>query len=694
MESLAKWPKPEKALKAVLDAFDLTKAGRNGVYGEAATTAASIKEFERFLAGGFADVEKGDALLMGSIDALLRELSGQGIDDIVGVRPGLANLEQRYMALRAKVPVMWASQTAVDWFVLSRLLVPWAAALAAGSVSNGLPFDDGMPGGRFWFLPDHVEGRTVMPLNRLFDWWRDLCRFQSRAQLVNEIEKVAGGSGREGLEAEVSEWVSAKRALPTLSRINRLAAAAEQLGRSKDCEDLDLDGDLGERLVRCVRFFEARGHTPETLSFEIPTKPRAIAEIQEAVAQGRSPRLPSEVCERFVAHMRRRWRAPTRAEVRSRLLLARGAQRLFMGWQERFGEQKALGLCGIFHAAYNVFMELLLMERQEGEKALARHVAALDSGPLLGVLRPPDSGDFIDLAIAYVTGCPERYELDPVPVLGMDDRERALYLGGHIVWRVVDLCRDLQLRPPADLTGVVAGNADAVQEFERFRATASRLMDVVGEKDLAALWLAYVSLPNDLPPSAVHVTVARRIVDGVGDFSTKPDWRARFLRALERSQDEMLGDVLRAQGLGLEAWWLTAPHRPKAPGDLERARDVLCCLNDMALGWMHYEIQWRQARLLAQSGSLKGAVVAYEDILANGGSNISREMEEVCWEALACSAAAGKFGKFRSMRKLAAKHVWMVGLMGEAHARQQAEQVWRDEFAHPYPRTQCSLLRS
>jgi hypothetical protein len=339
-------------------------------------------------------------------------------------------------------------------------------------------------------------------------------------------------------------------------------------------------------------------------------------------------------------------------------------------------------------------MELLQMEPREREKALARHVAAPDSGPLLGVLRPPGSGDFIDLAIAYVTGGPERYELDPVPALGMDDREKASYLGGHFVWRVVDLCRDLQLRPPADLMGVTAGNGDTAKEFERFRATALRLMDVVAEKDLAALWLAYVSLPNGLPPSAIHVTVARRIVDGIGDLSAEPDWRERFLRVLARSQEEGMGDVLRAQGFALEGWWLTAPHLPKAPGDLERAGEVLRCLKEVAPGWMHYELQWRRARLLAQSGNLKGAVAAYEDILANGGSNISRDLEEVCWEALACSVTAGKLGKFRSMRKLAAKHVSMVELMGEAHAHQQAEQVWRDEFVHPYPKTRSSLSRS
>ncbi len=684
--TLACWPNPERGLKALLETFALKHSVRSRVYdGRDATDWNLRREYDRFLAGGSADTEKSADLLIRSLDALLQELTGRGLDEMPEFGASLQNLEDRYGALRT-VPLHWASQTAVDWFVLSRLVVPWLASLAAGYSCHGMPVDAGMPGGRFWFLPAKVNGRIVYPLNKFLSWWCDIAGFKHRSELLDRIQDLDPGISRTRLASEMDEWVSAKHALPEFTRIVALATLAEKLGRAADCDVLDEPGPLDERMARCVAFASKRGLSAKAWSLEIATPLQVIDEILTAVSAGRQPKVSDELGERFVGYVRRRWAKPTKTEVRNRLLIARGVQKLFTVWQERFGDEKALGLCAIFHRAHNVVITLLTAERGQHQKLIQTILSSPGGAALTGILLAPGSAEFLDHAISFVIGSPERYEQDPVPVIDDDEEGNALYLLRQMLMDIVDCSRDLYLMPPP-----VPKSLDQLsrEQVKAYGATVERLFDVLAAKDnTARMWAAYQSLPTDTPASAIHVRMASRIVDTIAGLDSDRVWHPRYAEALAKAQSPDYPARLRMKGYMLESWWLTALHRPKLPGDAARLEELFRIIGkiDQELnGSIHYELAWRRGRYLVQSGRAKEAVQCYEKILKHGRSNINCDALEFANEALAVSHAAGAHGRFGTILRHVRKHAPAYANASDEWMKRMAKAAYDDNFENSFP---------
>ena len=321
----AAWPPAWRAVAALLDATSLRGSVKTRFVQDSAvkTEGAEAKDYERVLAGTFERHDNESRLLVRIVDALLREIAGPGLGDVPEIVAGLMDLAVRYGALRSGVPAMWASQDALDWFVLSRLVVPWAAAMAAECAIRGVPLDPGMPDGKFWFLPSRGDKRIERPLNRVFDWWRDLVGCESRVDLAERLSQALKWTS---LPDQINEWVSAKANLPTVAAIDRLAGAAETIGRAADCGALDAGETLAEQLINCVTFARGRNLGPDRLRLEIPPRRDEIKEIMAAVEENRTPVVRPGVAEAFVHHMRRRWAVPGRAEIRARLLVARSSQ--------------------------------------------------------------------------------------------------------------------------------------------------------------------------------------------------------------------------------------------------------------------------------------------------------------------------------------------------------------------------------
>lgn len=203
------------------------------------------------------------------------------------------------------------------------------------------------------------------------------------------------------------------------------------------------------------------------------------------------------------------------------------------------------------------------------------------------------------------------------------------------------------------------------------------------------MWAGYTRLPAGMPPSGIHVRVAKAIVDTVESLDEDEAWFKRFSIASARSVDRALGPTLEAQGLALEAFRLTALHRRKKPGDERKTRDLLKRMRELDRqlgGSMQYEIAWREARLLAQLDKLPDAVDLYVNILEHGASNISRSASELAIEALAVSAAK-RSGRFRTVLKLARQHNAMFASVDPEAARSIATRIFETEFCNPFPPT-------
>lgn len=89
-----------------------------------------------------------------------------------------------------------ADQRQVLWSLLSHFYVPSLARRIA-FWNLGQPMDKGMPGGRFWYLPDlrEEDGQTSihMPVAQVVDWLLDLLEASSKqevASLLGQSQKA------------------------------------------------------------------------------------------------------------------------------------------------------------------------------------------------------------------------------------------------------------------------------------------------------------------------------------------------------------------------------------------------------------------------------------------------------------------------------------------------------------------------
>jgi len=257
-----------------------------------------------------------------------------------------------------------ASQAQVLWHLLAYSWIPGLARrLAFWSMAGGergVPFDAGMPGGRFWFLPetDPASGALRLPVPQVVDWLVDLLGEQS-------LEK-----GFEGL-ARTHATRANEHALRTLQgwRSEVLPKSAAMIGEMfHDGARLDYlgaftpaaDGALDDQAAAARAFIRSKKLQPNALARDIPVTEQAIAMFMNGDAD---PAL----AEAMVGALATRYAVPSMKMVRQRLRVARlmqdGFQRLLkvLAGATPGSEQgaHALMLSGLalFHTIYNRTVE-------------------------------------------------------------------------------------------------------------------------------------------------------------------------------------------------------------------------------------------------------------------------------------------------------------------------------------------------
>jgi len=263
-----------------------------------------------------------------------------------------------------------ASQQQVLWHMLAYSYVPGLARrLAFWSLAGAereLPFDAGMPGGRFWFLPDWDQsaGTVRLPVAFVLEWLVDLLGEQS-------LEHVADGLQREHAERKN---MNALRTLQGWRLEGRLPQSAKMIDELfHDEADLDFQGSFHlhesmpeeEQFTTALGFVQLRGLGPEMLADEIPLP----ASLVQTIMEGKG--TPEEN-RRFVETLAVRYAAPSMRTVRQRLRVARMTQDAYQrllkllcgpGANPRSSDpshNRLLPLLALFHTVYNLTIQSVM----------------------------------------------------------------------------------------------------------------------------------------------------------------------------------------------------------------------------------------------------------------------------------------------------------------------------------------------
>ena len=258
-----------------------------------------------------------------------------------------------------------ASEKQVLWHLLAYVYVPGVARRLAFWSFAGMkaqqPFDAGMPGGEFWFLPHwDMENNTLqLPVPQVIDWLLDLLDAPSLQKLNKEL-----GSKDKGSDAKYDDLV---RTLQNWCKGSTPKSAAQIEQLFPNNATLNFSGVflLDENLTAENQFKKAldlalrKGLNAKTLRDQIPM---TVERLEPIVNGGAS----EEEKQEFVRLIALRYAKPSMQTIRQRLRIARMAQD---GYQRLLktlcgteveptctdpAQNKLLQLLALFQAIYNL----------------------------------------------------------------------------------------------------------------------------------------------------------------------------------------------------------------------------------------------------------------------------------------------------------------------------------------------------
>lgn len=223
-----------------------------------------------------------------------------------------------YKIVRLNTWTFNADQRQVLWMILGYFFVPGLARhVAFWSLEEVL--DKGMPGGRFWYLPEPCEldaqPSLHLPVAQVVDWLLDLLGIPLE-KLADKYSDSTYGE-EDGLRRSLYNW--RKSTTLQLGTINKYFSDDAVL----DFKGVFLPNENStpaEQFSSALAFVKRKGLTADMLRMEIPiTQPGCL----EAILDGN---VDEDVQMKFVECLTERYAAPSNHTIRQRLLLARMVQ--------------------------------------------------------------------------------------------------------------------------------------------------------------------------------------------------------------------------------------------------------------------------------------------------------------------------------------------------------------------------------
>lgn len=232
----------------------------------------------------------------------------------------ITNLQQDYdihKHIELNVFTSKSSSQKVVWHYLSRVLIP---ALARHSVFWQIEskIDEGMPGGKFWYLPflnpSEPNAQIEMPMQQTLVWLIDLIE-KPNTEFIRELEsqlKIFDGTG--SIKKNLYNWIEAK-STPEISSIQNTFP---------DDLTIDFNGCLDLNDERCqfeqtLEFVRRKEQTPQTLQHQISIAEPSLQRIY-------SRNCSDELKQDFVIKVCERYQKPATKTIRQRLIIARAIQ--------------------------------------------------------------------------------------------------------------------------------------------------------------------------------------------------------------------------------------------------------------------------------------------------------------------------------------------------------------------------------
>ncbi len=211
-----------------------------------------------------------------------------------------------------------ATQRQILWTMLAHFYIPGLARrIAFWSLEQ--PLDKGMPGGRFWYLPEPCEhdgqSSLSLPVAQVVDWLLDLLGMP----LEEFADKQSGmrEDGNDSLRRSLYNWRSGGTI--RTETINKYFSDETTL-TFEGTISLESNAPLCEQFITSLNFVRKREMTADKLRFEIPmTQPGRI----EAIL---SEQADDDERTYFVKCIVERYSTPSLKTIRQRFMTARMIQ--------------------------------------------------------------------------------------------------------------------------------------------------------------------------------------------------------------------------------------------------------------------------------------------------------------------------------------------------------------------------------
>lgn len=284
----------------------------------------------------------------------------------------LTEFGNAYKYLELNTWTFAADERQILWMLLGYFYMPGLARRAA-FWNLGEALDKGMPGGRFWYLPEprEVNGKPslYLPVAQVVDWLLDLMGIPLEEFADKRSEAMQGG--HDGLRRSLYNWRKDTNIRPDTFR---KYFSDNTVLDFKGAFVLDSNRSPAEQFADALAFVTRKQLTADQLRLEIPmTQPGRLEGILGGSAD-------DDENADFVACLARRYVIPSQHTVRQRLLFARmvqdgydrllkflcpGVDRLCADAQQN----KLLQLFAIYKFAYNMTIGAWRNRKDQGEAA-------------------------------------------------------------------------------------------------------------------------------------------------------------------------------------------------------------------------------------------------------------------------------------------------------------------------------------
>ena len=562
-----------------------------------------------------------------------------------------------------------ADQRQVLWSLLSHFYIPSLARRIA-FWNLGQPMDKGMPGGRFWYLPELEEkdGQTSfhMPVAQVVDWLLDLLEAsskQEKASLLGQSQKA------DEFLRSLYNW---SKGASTIT-----AKKIEEYFAGDDNARLDFKGVFTpdprktpvEQFNQALKFVQRKGLTASALRLEIPMTQE---DVLEAVLDGQADEATQAA---FVHHVAERYAQPTMRTIRQRLRVARMVQDGYIRLLKTLcpgtdplcadpQQNKLLQLFALYKGVYNLTIDAWRHGHHLGEAAenqwFDEHLPPWDKHSLLLSITPSLRHMGNQVLAHWLT----RQFFDMQPGAPLED------------------CFPLDA---AQAPAIIQRKLERIQDFDDEIARTNQLVERIkasspwralqGE---ASYWVvAQVAQNPAISPLARQAATQR-----LRELASTP---AQTVQAVMRELDAYLNAEKR--------------HRPK---DVQARVEALLAEAEASEGyalWKAPLLQYKAKHLLA-CNDFAGAECLFKQALEAGRErNYGPFVGEAGWDGLACAVA--------NQRLITDNHnpYYRAILQGDVVdcsdgipsiqevARQAAEYFWSTLYK-PYPGVEAEQQRS